>query len=485
MSGPTETSLLLAGLTGLTADSRAVRPGFLFAALPGARTDGRAFIADALAAGAAAILAPEGTMLPPGAVATLVTDANPRRRLALMAAAFYGRQPATIAAVTGTSGKTSTVNFARQLWTLLGHQAASVGTLGVMAPGREDYGSLTTPDPVALHAELATLAEAGVRKLAMEASSHGLDQFRLDGVRVTLAAFTNFTQDHLDYHASMTEYLAAKARLFDEVLERGGTAAINADIPEAPELMARTRAAGRTVLGFGRKGADFRLDRAEPLPHGIDLAFTVGGRSYQVELPLIGGFQAYNVLCALALVAADGADLDAAAGHLPQLKGIPGRVELVASHPNGAPIYVDYSHKPGALETVLLALRPHTRGDLVVVFGCGGDRDRAKRPLMGEIAARLADRVIVTDDNPRSETPAEIRRQVMAGCPDAREIGDRAEAIRDAVQGLGPEDLLVVAGKGHETGQIIGDEVRPFDDAEEARQATIEMKNDPRWRGTP
>ncbi|MDR6287999.1 UDP-N-acetylmuramoyl-L-alanyl-D-glutamate--2,6-diaminopimelate ligase [Inquilinus ginsengisoli] len=480
-----DASTLPAGLKGLTADSRAVRPGYLFAALPGARADGRGFIADALAAGAAAILAPEGTVLPPGATATLVTDANPRRRLALMAAGFYRLQPATIAAVTGTSGKTSTVNFARQLWTLLGHQAASVGTLGVMAPGRERYGSLTTPDPVALHAELADLAASGVTKLAMEASSHGLDQFRLDGVRVTLAAFTNFTQDHLDYHPTMAEYLAAKARLFDQVLQPGGTAVINADIPEAPGLVARARGAGREVLTFGRAGQDFRMDRAEPLPHGIDLVFTAGGRSFRAELSLVGGFQAYNVLCALALVVADGADLATAAGLLSRLKGIPGRVELVASHPNGAPVYVDYSHKPGALETVLTALRAHTPGALVVVFGCGGDRDKGKRPLMGEIAARFADRVIVTDDNPRSEQPAEIRRQVMAGCPGATEIGDRAEAIRAAVEGLGPGDVLVVAGKGHETGQIIGDEVRPFDDAEQARQAVTHVKSDPRWRRTP
>jgi UDP-N-acetylmuramoyl-L-alanyl-D-glutamate--2,6-diaminopimelate ligase len=480
-----DASTLPAGLKGLTADSRAVRPGYLFAALPGARADGRGFIADALAAGATAILAPEGTVLPPGATATLVTDANPRRRLALMAAGYYRLQPATIAAVTGTSGKTSTVNFARQLWTLLGHQAASVGTLGVMAPGRERYGSLTTPDPVALHAELADLAASGVTKLAMEASSHGLDQFRLDGVRVTLAAFTNFTQDHLDYHPTMAEYLAAKARLFDQVLQPGGTAVINADIPEAPGLVARARGAGREVLTFGRAGQDFRMDRAEPLPHGIDLEFTAGGRSFRAELPLVGGFQAYNVLCALALVVADGADLATAAGLLAQLKGIPGRVELVASHPNGAPVYVDYSHKPGALETVLTALRAHTPGALVVVFGCGGDRDKGKRPLMGEIAARFADRVIVTDDNPRSEQPAEIRRQVMAGCPGATEIGDRAEAIRAAVEGLSPGDVLVVAGKGHETGQIIGDDVRPFDDAEQARQAVTHVKSDPRWRRTP
>jgi UDP-N-acetylmuramoyl-L-alanyl-D-glutamate--2,6-diaminopimelate ligase len=354
-----------------------------------------------------------------------------------------------------------------------------------MAPGRERYGSLTTPDPIALHSELADLAASGVTKLAMEASSHGLDQFRLDGVRVTLAAFTNFTQDHLDYHPTMADYLAAKARLFDEVLLPGGTAVINADIPEAPGLVARARGAGRTVLTFGRAGTDVRMDRAEPLPHGIDLAFTAGGRSYRAELPLVGGFQAYNVLCALALVVADGADLDAAAALLPQLKGIPGRVELVASHPNGAPVYVDYSHKPGALETVLTALRAHTPGALVVVFGCGGDRDKGKRPLMGQIAARFADRVIVTDDNPRSEDPAEIRRQVMAGCPGATEIGDRAEAIRIAVEGLGPGDVLIVAGKGHETGQIIGDDVRPFDDAEQARHAVTHVKTDPRWRATP
>jgi len=283
---------------------------------------------------------------------------------------------------------------------------------------------------------------------------------------VTLAAFTNFTQDHLDYHPTMAEYLAAKARLFDQVLQPGGTAVINADIPEAPGLAARARAAGRAVLTFGRAGTEFRLDRAEPLPHGIDLEFTAGGRSFRAELPLVGGFQAYNVLCALALVVADGADLGAAAGLLPQLKGIPGRVELVARHPNGAPVYVDYSHKPGALETVLTALRAHTPGALVVVFGCGGDRDPGKRPMMGQIAAEKADRVVVTDDNPRSEHAAAIRAAILQAAPGAVEIGDRGEAIRTTIAALRRGDVLLIAGKGHETGQIVGKQTLPFSDHE-------------------
>ncbi|HET8729012.1 MAG TPA: UDP-N-acetylmuramoyl-L-alanyl-D-glutamate--2,6-diaminopimelate ligase [Alphaproteobacteria bacterium] len=467
-------------IAGLTADSRDVRPGFLFAALPGTRADGRAFIADALAAGATRILAPTGTVLPEGAAAELLTDDNPRRRFALMAAAFYGGQPGTIAAITGTSGKTSTASFTRRIWEMLGERAASLGTLGITAPGFERYGALTTPDPVALHASLADLAAAGITHLAMEASSHGLDQFRLDGVRVTVAAFTNLSRDHLDYHGTMEAYLEAKARLFDEVLASEGTAVLNADAPESTVLAARAAKARRKVLTYGAKGGDIRLEEAEPLAHGMRVRLTVGGRPVSTVLPLVGRFQTMNALCALGIVIAGGVDPIAAAGTLGRLEGVPGRMELVARHPNGAAIYVDYAHKPGALETVLTALRPHTAGDLVCVFGCGGDRDRGKRPLMGAIAARLADRVVVTDDNPRTEDAAGIRAAILEACPGAAEIGDRAEAIRRAIAKLDPGDLLVIAGKGHESGQIVGDEVHPFNDAEQARSAVAALKGDTR-----
>ncbi len=463
-------------ITGLTADSRAVEPGFLFAALPGSRVDGRDFIDQAVAKGATTILAPTGTTLPATITGVeLITDDRPRRRFAKMAAAFYGEQPGTIAAVTGTNGKTSTANFARQIWEKLGKSAASLGTLGITAPGMEQYGALTTPDPVALHASLAELAEAGITHLAMEASSHGLDQHRLDGVRVTAAGFTNLSRDHLDYHGTMEAYLAAKGRLFDEVLEPGGTAVLNADAPECPALAARAEAAGRRVLRYGAQGTDIQLDTATPQPRGLDLKLTVRGRTVDIQLPLAGAFQAANALCALGLVLADGSEPDSAIAALEGLTGVRGRLELVAQHPNGAAVYVDYAHTPDALETVLTALRPHTRGKLVAVFGCGGDRDPGKRPVMGATVARLADRAIVTDDNPRTEDPATIRAAALAACPGSIEIGDRAEAIRTAIAGLAPDDVLVIAGKGHETGQIVGEDVHPFDDAEHARAAAEDL----------
>ncbi|NNG04335.1 MAG: UDP-N-acetylmuramoyl-L-alanyl-D-glutamate--2,6-diaminopimelate ligase [Inquilinus sp.] len=459
-------------ITGLTADSRAVEPGFLFAALPGSQADGRDFIGAAIAKGAIAILAPAGTVLPDYAgAATLITDDRPRRRFALIAAAFHGSQPATIAAITGTNGKTSTAHFTRQIWERLGHRAASLGTLGITAPGLENYGALTTPDPAALHASLADLAAAGVTHLAMEASSHGLDQYRLDGVRVTAAGFTNLSRDHLDYHGTMEAYLAAKGRLFDEVLAPGGTAVLNADAPESSALAARARAAGRRVSTYGVAGEAIRLDDAVPQADGLALGLTIEGRRYSANLPLVGTFQVANALCALGLVLADDVAPAAAVEALGHLQGVRGRLEQVARHPNGAPVYVDYAHTPDALETVLKALRPHTVGRLVCVFGCGGDRDPGKRPLMGATVAQLADRPIVTDDNPRTEDPAAIRAATLAACPGAREIGDRAGAIRSAIAGLAPDDVLIIAGKGHETGQIVGEEVHPFDDAEHARAA--------------
>lgn len=463
-------------IAGLTSDSRAVKPGFLFAALPGSKADGRAFVADAVARGAVAVLGPAGTVLPDGAPdgVAVIEDENPRRRLALMAARFYGRQPAHVAAVTGTNGKTSTVQFARQLWTLLGRRAASLGTLGITAPGLERYGSLTTPDTVSLHQALAELADAGIDHLAMEASSHGLDQHRLDGVTIETAGFTNLSRDHLDYHGSMEAYLAAKSMLFDRVLPPGGTAVLNADAPEFTHLSELCSRRGHRLIGYGTQAKELVLRDLIPLPHGQRLKLTVLGRDHDIDLPLAGRFQCMNALCALGMAIGTGADPDEAAASLERLGGVRGRLELVAHHPSGAPIYVDYAHTPDALETVLRALRPHAAKRLAVVFGCGGDRDRGKRPVMGELAYRLADRVIVTDDNPRTEAAAAIRREVMAGCPEAEEIGDRAAAIRAAVRDLAQGDVLVIAGKGHEQGQTVGTEVRPFDDADEARAALRE-----------
>lgn len=463
-------------ITGLTADSRKVVPGTLFAALPGTVHDGRAFIPQALAAGAAAILAPKGTVLPDGADGVaLIEDANPRRRLALLAAAFYGAQPAHIAAVTGTNGKTSTAQFTRQIWQALGHRAGAMGTLGLVADGFPETPSLTTPDPINLHATLADVAKAGITHLAMEASSHGLDQFRLDGVLVEAAGFTNLTRDHLDYHGTMEAYLAAKLALFDRVMPKGATAVINADIPEFDQIAACAQARKQQVIGFGTKARELRVLDLTPLPHGQRLALEAFGARHTLELPLVGRFQVWNALCALGLAIGTGASAEKAVESLVNLTGVRGRLEMVATLKNGAAVYVDYAHTPDGLETVLRSVRPHTNGKLSVVFGCGGDRDKGKRPMMGRIAADLADRVIVTDDNPRSEVPATIRAEVMVGCPGATEVDDRARAIALAVEALGPGDVLVVAGKGHEQGQIVGNEVRPFDDATVARAAVAAL----------
>jgi UDP-N-acetylmuramoyl-L-alanyl-D-glutamate--2,6-diaminopimelate ligase len=463
-------------IRGLTADSRAVQPGFLFAALPGSRADGRNFIDDALARGAIAVLAPAGTARPAGHDnVALIEDENPRRRLAQMAARFYERQPANIAAVTGTSGKTSVVSFTRQLWTLLGHRAASLGTLGIVTPEGEQPGALTTPDPVQLHRDLAALADAGIAHLAIEASSHGLEQYRLDGLRLRAAAFTNLSRDHLDYHPDMAAYFKAKRRLFCSLLPAGGTAVLNADAPEYEILRDLCRACAQPIIAYGRTGADLRLVDARPHGTGQHLSLHINGRDVEIDFPVAGAFQAMNLLAALGLVMAGGIEAARLVPLVGRLQGVPGRMELVAHHRNGAPVYVDYAHKPHALETVLTALRPHTAGRLIVAFGCGGDRDRGKRPEMGAIATRLADVTIVTDDNPRGEDPAAIRAGILAAAPGAIEIGDRAEAIRRAVAMLEPSDLLVVAGKGHETGQTIAGKTHPFDDSAVARAAVAEF----------
>lgn len=458
-------------IAGVTADSRRVAEGDLFVAVPGTAHDGRAFIADAVAAGAAAVLAPPGTEWPPGIPPRpLIEDPEPRRRLAQIAAALAGRQPAIIVAVTGTNGKTSTVEFLRQLWALAGHAAASLGTLGLNAPGFDAGPGLTTPDPVTLAHTLAHLARAGVQRAAMEASSHGLDQFRLDGARLTAGAFTNLTRDHLDYHGDMAAYQRAKLRLFDTLLPVGAPAvastALDPDTQAALRAVAAARRLDLRMVGEG--GGAIRMLRSIPLPAGQTLELEAGGVRRTVELALPGRFQADNVLVAAALAQATG--LKTAFDLLPRLSGVRGRMELAARLPNGAAAYVDYAHTPDALERLLTALRPHTHGKLHVVFGAGGDRDRGKRPLMGEAAARFADVAIVTDDNPRTEDPASIRAAIMAACPGAREIGDRERAIAEALNALGAGDVLAVAGKGHEQGQTIGTKVVPFDDASVIRR---------------
>ena len=469
-------------ITGLTADSRLVQPGFLFAALAGSRADGRAYIDEAVHRGAAAVLAYPGTLRPAWAdggafsPVALVYDDNPRRRFATMAARFYGRQPKTVAAVTGTNGKTSVVWFLRQIWAALGHSAASVGTLGIIAPGMEQRGSLTTPDPVTLHQTLARLVEMGVDRLAMEASSHGLDQYRLDGVEIAAAAFTNLTRDHLDYHGTVHAYLSAKLRLFSELVADDGAAVLCADAAHADAVHRVAAERGLHILTYGRHGGDLRIEALGQVTDGQRLTLRLGGRERLINLPLVGDFQAANALAAAGLAIVTGAEQDSVLSTLQALAPVPGRIERVARIHDLASVYVDYAHTPDALAVVLRALRPQARGRLVVVFGCGGDRDAGKRPEMGQIAGALADRVIVTDDNPRSEDPAEIRRQILAACPQAEEIGDRAEAIDRAVRALRAGDILLVAGKGHETGQIVGAQVLPFDDAEVARAVVRELE---------
>jgi len=467
-------------IRGLTADSRAVEPGFLFAALPGGTVHGKTFIEEAVRRGAVALLIDDALALPElhqrYPRLPVVVDTNPRRRLSIFAARLFAPQPRTVVAVTGTNGKTSVAAFARQLWQRLGHKAASLGTLGVVGPDFERSGALTTPDPVALHRELQALALAGVDHVAVEASSHGLDQFRLDGLDVAAAAFTNLTRDHLDYHRTMEAYLAAKTRLFSQVMQAGRWAVLNAEVPEFTPLLMLSRRRGHRVIAYGEGVAsDLRLLAARPTPEGQALDLLVFEEPHSVFLPLLGRFQTMNALAALGLAIATGAAPEDAVKALGALAGVPGRIQRAASHPNGAPIFVDYAHTPDALRTVLSALRPHCRGRLVVVFGAGGDRDPGKRPLMGEVVARLADRAIVTDDNPRNESPAAIRAAVLAGAPGAHEIGDRAEAIATAIAELGPEDLLVIAGKGHERGQTVAGITHPFDDAEVARGAVAAL----------
>ncbi len=468
-------------ISGLASDSRQVKPGYLFAALPGSAVHGGEFIQYALRQGAAAVLSDrKGAALAAEALAAhdaaLVLVEDPRAALAGAAALWFGAQPENVVAVTGTSGKTSVVNFARQIWQLLGLKAISLGTMGVQG----DYEAKlahTTPDPITLHRVLAGAARAGVTHAAMEASSHGLDQRRLDAVELRAGAFTNFSQDHLDYHKDFDDYFSAKALLFDSVLDEGAGAVINIDSERGLQMEAVAAESGLQVLTAGRDPrADLRIIAQRFDATGQELRCSIFDKAYHVRLPLIGGFQAENVLIAVGLALTTGVQPDPIMSVLPQLRTVPGRMQLAATRDNGATIFVDYSHKPGALASALQSLRPHVMGRIVVVFGAGGDRDRLKRPLMGEAAREFADVVFVTDDNPRSEDPASIRAEVMAGAgPDAIEVGDRAEAILRGVDALGPGDALLIAGKGHETGQIIGNDVYPFDDTEQASVAVAAL----------
>lgn len=475
-------------ITGITADSRRVEPGFLFAAIPNTHVehqaanqirpalDGRDFIEDAIARGASAILTtPDVSVERVGPNVSLIHDGNPRRRYARLAGAFYGAQPDTVVAVTGTNGKTSVAEFTRKIWRHAGFDAASLGTLGLMrqAPDAVSIGgpAMTTPDPADLQKTLATLASDGVRAVAMEASSHGLDQYRLDGVRFSAAAFTNLSRDHLDYHGTIEAYRASKLRLFEELLGPDAVVVVNTAAREHDQIINIAAEKKLRSLGYGLQNGAVRTSQIAPNANGFALEIDVKGDRFSLDFPLPGRFQVENALAALSLAYACGLDAERCVNALGGLSGVRGRLERVATLPNGAAIYVDYAHTPDALETALQALRAHTRSNLHVVFGCGGDRDPGKRALMGEAAAKTADQIIVTDDNPRSEDPAAIRKAALASCPDAREIGDRHAAIYEAITALGPDDVLCVAGKGHEQGQIIGDTTYPFDDASTVRDS--------------
>jgi UDP-N-acetylmuramoyl-L-alanyl-D-glutamate--2,6-diaminopimelate ligase len=461
-------------VAGLSADSRAVERGFVFAALRGRTTDGTGFVGDAIERGAVAVLADRGARIDVDPDIAILKADDPRRALALMAARFYHLQPQKLVAVTGTSGKTSVAAFTHQIFESVGACSASIGTLGIVSPVFTEPGSLTTPDPVSLHRMLHKLAASGVTHAALEASSHGLDQRRLDGLRLVAAGFTNLRRDHLDYHATVSDYLGAKLRLFAAILPPHGTAVIDMDGAHGKDVAATSAARGQRLIGVGSGGRELRLIEVSPDGFCQRLAIEAFGKRHTVRLPLSGRFQASNALVAAGLAIAAGVDVESALAALEKLVGAPGRLEFVGRKANGGKIFVDYAHKPDALESVLQTLRAMTRGKVVVVFGAGGDRDHGKRPLMGEAAARYADVVIVTDDNPRSEDPAAIRKAILAGAPAAIEIADRATAIREGIAILGPDDVLCVAGKGHETGQIIGDRRLPFSDHDAVKRLLAE-----------
>ena len=465
-------------ITGIAVDNRQVRDGFLFAAMPGSRVHGANYVASAVEMGAVAVLTDrEGADIAAShldGIAVVLTD-DPRAALSRTAALWFGGQPDIMVAVTGTNGKTSVATFVRQIWIELELPAVNLGTTGVEGAWTAPLAH-TTPEPITLHRVLAEARAAGITHAAMEASSHGLDQRRLDGVTLTAAGFTNFTQDHLDYHDTFEAYFDAKAGLFARVLPEDGVAVINIDDPRGVDMAAIARARGQDVLSVGRDGGDLHLSAQRFDNTGQNVRFDFRGRAYTARLPLIGGFQADNVMLACGLVIACGADPARVFETLPHLGTVRGRMQLAATRENGAAVFVDYAHTPDAVATALAAMRPHVMGRLLALVGAGGDRDAGKRPLMGQAAAQNADVVFVTDDNPRSEDPALIRAAVMEGCPGATEVGDRAEAILRAVDALGPGDALLIAGKGHETGQVVGDDVLPFDDVEQASLAVAALE---------
>lgn len=467
-------------LSGLTVDSRAVRAGMLFAALPGSQVHGARFIAAALERGAVAILTDAAgarmaaEVLAESEVALVVAE-DPRAALACAAALWFGAQPDVMVAVTGTNGKTSVATFTRAIWAALGHEAINIGTTGIEGAWTAPSGH-TTPDPITLQRLLAAAAKGGVTHAAMEASSHGIDQRRLDGVRLRAAGFTNLTQDHLDYHGTMEAYFEAKAQLFTRLLPDDAVAVVNLDGAKGSEMAELALSRGLRVLTVGKgQGADLQIAATRPDATGQEVRYLWQGRAFQTRLALIGAFQAENVAVAAGLAIAAGEAPEAVLGVLPRLTGVRGRMQLAATRRNGAAVYVDYAHTPDAIETALRALRPHVMGRIVVVFGAGGDRDRTKRPLMGAAARAHADVLYVTDDNPRTEDPASIRRAILEACPDAHEVGDRAEAILRAVDALLPGDALLIAGKGHESGQIVGTDIYPFDDVEQASVAVAAL----------
>lgn len=460
-------------VTLVTADSRQVVKGAVFAAIRGNTTDGSVYAIEALEKGTVAILADHGNKMVLPKSATVIRVDNVRLALSKMAEALYTPQPKYIAAITGTDGKTSTADFLRQLWYMDHLKSASIGTLGIvdetgnqLAPGLN-----TTPDPAVLHQALQSLAKKGCQHVAMEASSHGLHQYRLDGVHVKAAAFTNLTRDHLDYHETIEAYFQAKARLFSEVLPNSGTAVLNADDAKFKRLNEICKKRNIKVISFGKNGAQYKIKKVAALNDGLGVQVEINGKSQHFMLNMIGEFQVMNALTALGLYVGCGGNLAEGIRHLPHLHNVKGRLEKVATHPDGAPIFIDYAHTPSALANALKTTRNHVKGRLVVVFGCGGDRDKGKRSEMGKVASELADAIIVTDDNPRSENPESIRTEIMLGAPKAKNIPGRAEAITHAVKELGNNDVLLIAGKGHENTQIIGKQTLPFNDGDVAREA--------------
>ncbi|WP_448661159.1 UDP-N-acetylmuramoyl-L-alanyl-D-glutamate--2,6-diaminopimelate ligase [Sphingomonas sp. CJ20] len=456
-------------VTGFAIDHRKVAPGTIFGAFQGAQVNGEDFIPAAVKAGAIAVVARREAVVE-GALH--IADDNPREKFAQLAAAFFAPFPGTAVAVTGTNGKTSVVEMTRQLWRMAGFHAASIGTLGVTTADERVSTGLTTPDIVTFLSNVAGLAREGVTHLAFEASSHGLSQYRTEGLPVCAAAFTNLSRDHLDYHGDMAAYFHAKLRLFADVLALDGAAVVWADDPNAPRVEDLARARGNRLVTVGEHGETLRLVDRVPTLLGQGLVIEAEGQTYKVNLPLIGAYQVANALTAAGLVIATGGDTAATIANLARLQPVRGRLERAVIAQSGAPVYVDYAHTPDALEAAIAALKPHVQGRLILVFGAGGDRDRGKREPMGQAAAAGADVVIVTDDNPRSEDPASIRAEILKGAPQATDIADRRAAIAAAIAMAGPDDIVLLAGKGHEQGQIVGDRVLPFDDVAVARECT-------------